>query len=75
MMEFMYKEVKMGAFFGSTPRVQPQVQDVAPVIIDNSEQTQKLEQARKKRRGAAMQMIAGNTSLSGNNIRKTSLGE
>lgn len=59
----------------STPKVQPQVVKTEPVVIDNSEATQQLEQARKKRRGSAMQMIAGNTSLSGNSVRKTTLGE
>jgi len=58
-----------------TPKVQPVEQKVEPVVIDNSEKTKELENARKKRRGAAMSMIAGNTSLSGNNVRKTTLGE
>lgn len=65
----------MGGFLSTPKAPTPQVVETEPVVIDNSESTQKLEQARKKRRGAAMQMIAGNTSLSGNNIRKTSLGE
>lgn len=65
----------MSSLFGS-PKAAPQViEQPEPVVIDNSEQTQKMEQARKKRRGAAMQFIAGNTSLSGNNVRKTALGE
>lgn len=59
----------------SKPKVTPQVVETTPTIIDNSEQTLKMEQARKKRKGAAMQMIAGNTSLSGNSVRKTTLGE
>ena len=59
----------------STPKVQPQVIETTPTVIDNSEQTQAMERARKKRRGSAMQMIAGNTSLSGNSVRKTTLGE
>ena len=59
----------------SSPKVHKQEQTVQPVVIDNSEQTKKLEEARKKRRGAAMQMLAGNTSLSGNQVRKTALGE
>lgn len=58
-----------------TPKVQPQEQKIEPVVIDNSEKTKELENARKKRRGAAMSMIAGNTSLSGNSVRKTTLGE
>ena len=58
-----------------TPKVQPVEQKVEPVVIDNSEKTKELENGRKKRRGAAMSMIAGNTSLSGNNVRKTTLGE
>lgn len=64
----------MGSFF-SSPKAPQVIEQPEPVVIDNSEQTQKMEQARKKRRGAAMNMIAGNTSLSGNNVRKTSLGE
>ena len=64
----------MGSVF-KTPKVQPVEQKVEPVVIDNSEKTKELENARKKRRGAAMSMIAGNTSLSGNNVRKTTLGE
>lgn len=68
-------EEKMSGLFGSTPKVQPQVIETKPTVIDNSEQTQKLEQARKRRRGPASQFIAGNTSLSGNSVRKTSLGE
>ena len=57
------------------PKVRAQEIKTEPVIIDNSEQTKQLEQARKKRRGAAMSFIAGNTSLSGNQVRKTTLGE
>lgn len=65
----------MSALF-SKPKALPQQVDTAqPVVIDNSKQTQELEQARRKRKGAAMQMIAGNTSLSGNSVRKTTLGE
>lgn len=59
----------------SQPKVKPQTVETTPVVIDNSEQTKQMEQARKKRRGAAMSFIAGNTSLSGNQVRKTSLGE
>lgn len=59
----------------SKPKVQKQEPIVQPVVIDNSEATKKLEEGRKKRRGAAMQMLAGNTSLSGNQVRKTTLGE
>ena len=65
----------MSGLFGSTPKVQPQVIETTPVVIDNSKQTQAMERARKKRRGSANQMIAGNTALSGNQVRKTSLGE
>ena len=65
---------KMGSLF-STPKIQPQVIETEPTVIDNSEQTQAMERARKKRRGAANSMIAGNTSLSGNSVRKTTLGE
>lgn len=57
------------------PKVKPQTIETEPVVIDNSEQTKQIEQARKKRRGAAMSFIAGNTSLSGNQVRKTTLGE
>lgn len=57
------------------PKATPVEQKIEPVIIDNSEQTRQLEEARKKRRGAAMSFISGNTSLSGNNVRKTTLGE
>lgn len=53
-----------------TPKITPTEQKIEPVIIDNSKQTRELEEARKKRRGAAMQMIAGNTALG-----KTTLGE
>lgn len=56
-----------------TPKVRPQENTVEPVIIDNSEQTRQLEEARKKRRGAAMSFISGNTALSGNG--KKTLGE
>lgn len=59
----------------SSPKVHKQEPVVQPVVIDNSEQTKKLEESRKKRRGAAMNMLAGNTSLSGNQVRKTVLGE
>ena len=59
----------------STPSVSTQVIETEPTVIDNSEQTQALERARKKRRGAASSLIAGNTSLSGNSVRKTTLGE
>lgn len=65
----------MSGLFGGTPNVQPQVVETQPTVIDNSEQTKKLEMARKKRRGAASSFIAGNTSLSGNSVRKTTLGE
>lgn len=68
-------EVKMAGLFGGTPKVQPQVIETTPVVIDNSEQTKRLEEARKKRRGAASQFISGNTALSGNSVRKTTLGE
>ena len=59
----------------SKPKVKPQVIETQPVVIDNSKQTQQMEQARKKRRGAGMSFIAGNASLSGNQVRKTTLGE
>ena len=65
----------MSGLFGGTPKVQPQVIETTPTVINNSEQTKKLEQARKKRRGSASSFIAGNTSLSGNTVRKTTLGE
>lgn len=65
----------MAGLFGGTPKVQPQVIETTPTVINNSEQTKKLEQSRKKRRGAASSFIAGNTSLSGNSVRKTTLGE
>lgn len=65
----------MSALFSSTPKYEPQTIETRPVVVDNSEQTKKLEQARRKRRGAASQFIAGNTSLSGNSVRKTTLGE
>jgi hypothetical protein len=65
----------MSSLFGGAKPAPQVIQQPDPVVIDNSEQTQKLEQARKKRRGAAMQFIAGNTSLSGNAVRKTALGE
>ena len=58
-----------------TPKPKPVQQTVEPVVIDESEQTKQLEEARKKRRGAAMSFISGNTSLSGNQVRKTTLGE
>lgn len=57
------------------PKVRPQVVEEKPVVIDESEKTKQMEQARKKRRGAAMSFIAGNTSLSGNQVRKNTLGE
>lgn len=59
----------------SQPKVKPQEIKTEPVIIDNSEKTREMEQARKKRRGAAMSFIAGNASLSGNQVRKNTLGE
>ena len=65
----------MSGLFGGTHKVQPQVIETTPTVINNSEQTKKLEQARKKRRGSASSFIAGNTSLSGNSVRKTTLGE
>jgi hypothetical protein len=65
----------MAGLFGGTPKVQPQVIETTPTVINNSEQTKQLEQSRKKRRGAASSFIAGNTSLSGNSVRKTTLGE
>lgn len=65
----------MSSLFSSEPKYQPQTIETKPIVIDNSEQTQKLEQARKKKRGSASQFIAGNTSLSGNSVRKTMLGE
>lgn len=58
-----------------TPKVQPQEIKTEPVIIDNSKATKELEQSRKKRRGAAMSFITGNASVSGNDVRKTTLGE
>ena len=64
----------MSSFF-STPKVQPQEIKTEPVVIDNSKATQQMEQARKKRRGAGMSFIRGNTSISGNAVRKTTLGE
>lgn len=58
------------------PKVKPQViEETPPVVIDNSEKTKQMEQARKKRRGAGASFIAGNASLSGNQVRKTTLGE
>lgn len=57
------------------PKVKPQVIEETPVVIDNSEKTKQMEQARKKRRGAGASFIAGNASLSGNQVRKTTLGE
>lgn len=60
----------------STPKVStPQVIETTPTVIDNSKQTQALEQARKKRKGAASQLIAGDKALSGNAVRKKTLGE
>lgn len=59
----------------SQPKVRPQEIKTEPVIIDNSKKTREMEQGRKKRRGAAMSFIAGNTSLSGNQVRKNTLGE
>lgn len=64
----------MSSFF-SQPKVQPQVVKTEPVVIDNSEKTKQMEQARKKRRGAGASFIAGNTALSGNQVRKNTLGE
>lgn len=57
------------------PKVKPQTIEENPIIIDNSEKTKQMEQARKKRRGAGASFIAGNASLSGNQVRKTTLGE
>lgn len=57
------------------PKVKPQTIEEKPIIIDNSEKTKQMEQARKKRRGAGASFIAGNASLSGNQVRKTTLGE
>jgi hypothetical protein len=65
----------MSGLFAPMPKVQPQTIETKPTVINNSKQTLELEQARKKRRGAASQFIAGNTSLSGNSVRKTMLGE
>ena len=65
----------MSSIFSTPKTPKPQVVETTPTVIDNSEQTLKMEQARKKRRGAAMQMISGNASLSGNEVRKTTLGE
>lgn len=65
----------MSSVFSAPKQIQPVEEKVEPVIIDNSEKTQELEKARKKRRGAATNFIAGNTALSGNQVSKKTLGE
>ena len=59
----------------STPKAQPQVIETTPTVIGNSEQTQAMERARRKRRGSQSQVIAGNLSMTGNVLRKPTLGE
>lgn len=59
----------------SSPKASPQVIETTPTIIDNTKKTQELESKRRKKRGIGTQFVAGNTSLSGNSVRKTLLGE
>lgn len=61
-----------GIMGGSKPA--PQVQQTAPVIVDNSEQVRNEEQKRKKRYGAAAQFLSGNASTGDANTGKTTLG-
>lgn len=66
----------MSSVFSSPKVVNVQPQEVEPVIVDNSEQIQEIENRRKKKMGAVSQLLSYDNDYSAfnNGGGKTKLG-
>ena len=65
----------MSSIFSSPKVVQAPVQEVAPMVVDNSDEVYALEKKRKKKMGAVSQLISKDNDFDAfNNGGKTTLG-
>lgn len=58
----------------STPKQAPVMQEIAPAVVDNSDKVNEEENRRKKRKGYASSLIAGNDDTKDALISKSVLG-